>query len=334
MKTSIGALFVVLVLVLYFFSCGRSEPYETSVDEINKPEEIDIDNDENTPPEDVVLDTLGNTANCITNGGKANDTGLKTWCWGDIDIPNNNAISPTFQKGQLTLHTECNPNQVTKVGNLLRFHLNPKTPAPQEWCNNSFNIRAELLTGPWEVNHPKGTEEWFGWSYTFGEDYIIDTTAPWLFYQVHHAVVGDSPHLELLVGTNGLYGGSAGEIIVNNAANSDYLPTGVIPRAGETVDIVVHAIWGDESNGLLQVWMNGNQVYDKQVRTVYSHYEYGGNAKFGIYKWYWGDEAGVQASLQQGITQMTTYMGPLRVITRRPDDPDYGKDSYSEVTPD
>ena len=272
------------------------------------------------------------SAGCTTNGGQAGDTGLKTWCWGDVSVPSYTGGGASFSNGQLAIGSECSPNQVQREGDRLRFYLDPLAPFTSS-CNNDFNMRAEIRTSPWRINHPKGTEEWFGWSYTFGDSYVIDQNNPWLFFQVHHAVNGDSPHFELMVAKDGSYGAEAGEIVVKNLAASDQVRTRITPKAGETLDIVVHAIWGDESNGLIEVWIDGNKVYDKQIRTVYSHHEYGGNAKWGIYKWPWRNESAVQTSVEQGATEIETYMGSLRMITRKPGDSDYRKNSYSEVVP-
>ena len=42
----------------------------------------------------------------------------------------------------------------------------------------------------------------------------------WLFFQVHHAIVGDSPHMELMVIKDGQFNGhDAGELYVVNNAN-------------------------------------------------------------------------------------------------------------------
>jgi len=273
---------------------------------------------------------------CSVGGGKAGETGLKIWCWENIDLPvYSGSKGPAFNNGELTIDSECNEQQVTKVGNRLKFRVNPTTPEAGSWCEEEFNMRAEVRTSPWQVNHPSGTEEWFGWSYTLGNDYIIDKHNQWLFWQVHHGVVGDSPHTEIMVIKDGQFSGhSAGEIYVSNGADSPhYIPTGITPKAGDKLDIVVHAVWDTGSNGLLQVWINGQNVYDGQVATVYSSSPWGGNAKWGIYKWPWRNESGVQKSLEQGITHLETYMGTLRQITRRPGDPDYLKDSYSMVAP-
>ncbi|WP_276168405.1 heparin lyase I family protein [Zobellia alginiliquefaciens] len=273
---------------------------------------------------------------CVTNGAMANELGLKTWCWEDASIPDySEKKGVLFSNGQMKVDSECYEKQVTIEDGRVKFSLNPTFPVVEDWCSRDFNMRAEISTQPWRVDHPKGTEEWFGWSYTFGSDYIIDKNNQWLFFQVHPGIVGESPQTELMVVKEGqMNGHDAGEIFVINAANGkDYHPTGIIPTAGETFNIVVHAIWGDESNGLLQVWINEKIVYDKQVPTVYSAYPWGGNAKWGIYKWPWAEASGVEKSHDQGITHLETFMGSLKMITREPSNPDYGKDSYAIVSP-
>ncbi|MUH35439.1 hypothetical protein D9O36_06275 [Zobellia amurskyensis] len=348
---------IVYLCAFTVLSCGKDN---LSQDEINgveiqkeiKEEEIQIGKTNTESEEGEVLESQktnqeGNSTpedtstsvpeiDCFTNGGTAEEVGLKTWCWEDATIPDySNKKGVLFSDGQLKVDSECYEKQVSIENNQIKFSLNPTYPAVEDWCSRDFNMRAEISTQPWKVNHSKGTEEWFGWSYTFGSDYIIDKSNHWLFFQVHPGVVGESPHTELMVIKDGQVNGhSAGEIFVINAANGkDYHPTGITPKAGETFNIVVHAVWGDTSNGLLQVWINGKSIYNKQVATVYKAYPWGGNAKWGIYKWPWAEAKGVALSQNQGILQLETFMGPLRMITRRPDDSDYGKDSYALVSP-
>lgn len=274
----------------------------------------------------------------VTNGGKSGDTGLKTWQWEDVPIPEYSGQGVSFSNGQFTIDSECNP-QVTNEGKRLRFYLDPTNPDPASWCGNDFNMRAEFHTKPWNVRQPLGTEEWFGWSYTFGDDYVIDQKNEFVPFQIHQGVnaeAGGSPQIKFQIINDNDYDPEhlAGELFVINRANEpDNHPTGITPQAGDTLKIVVHVIWADASTGLLQVWINDQIVYDKQVRTVYPSAPWGGNAKWGIYKSSWRNENAVQESLDQGITHLETFMGPLRIITRRPDDPDYKKDSYSEVRP-
>ncbi len=277
-----------------------------------------------------------NVQNCSTTGGKANELGLKTWCWGDVFVPSGESSgTESFSNGELALNIECNANQVVQEGDRLKFVLNPQNPSPASWCNNSFNMRAEIRTMPWKVNQPLGTEEWIGWSYTFSDDYKIDEENPWLFFQMQQGVAGSPPH-ELAIVPSSLYGAENGEVVVINHANkteTDRSRTGVVPTAGTTLNIVVHVIHDLGTKGLLQVWINNELVYDKQVGTVHESAPWGGNAKFGIYKWPWRESAGVQKSLDQGISHLVTYMGPLKIITRKPGDENYGQNSFSTVAP-
>ncbi len=272
---------------------------------------------------------------CVTTGGKADETGFKSWCWQDINLPSGAPGDDNFSNSDLVISNECNPGQVTKEGNRLKFSLNPTSPEPQNWCSNNYNMRAEIRTAPWKVNHPIGTEEWFGWSYTFGDNYKIDKINPWIFFQIHEGTTGKTPMLALwCTSENGAGGVNAGEIIVSNTTGGQlYSTTGVRPQAGQTIDIVVRVIYGDDSNGLIQIWIDGNKVHDVNRRTVHRFNPVGGNAKFGIYKWPWRQASGVQSSAQQGINSLETYMGPLRIITRKPSDPDYKKDAYQDVAP-
>ncbi|MDH3697582.1 MAG: PKD domain-containing protein [Flavobacteriaceae bacterium] len=279
----------------------------------------------------------GNTggSDCITNGGNAGDTGLKTWCWEDIYFPSyTGSTGISFSDGQLSYNTECDAQSVTKDGGRIKFNLNPTTPSdPGSWCSRQFNMRAEISTRPWPINHSMGTEEWFGFNYTFGDDYKPDVNE-WLFHQVHNGIVGQTPLYELMVARAGLYGAQAGEIVVKNNANSpDHVLTGVIPQAGQTIKVVIHVIWDNATNGLLQVWIDDNKVYDKQVTTIRPGWNFGGNAKWGIYKWPWVDEQNVQSSANAGVSSLTTYMGNLRIVTRKPGDIKYGMDAYTEVSP-
>ena len=279
---------------------------------------------------------------CSTGGGTSGETGEKIWCWRDIEIiESSNSSSNVFSNGQLRTSSHCNTGMITNSEDRLYFKVNPTTPAAQEWCNYDYNYRAEIREHPADVDHPVGTEQWFGWDYTFEDGYAIDRNNPWLFWQIHGSFSNPSnPMVSLWIGKENMAGHNnyAGEIFVVNAAvdknNHQYTPTGLIPVAGTNLKVVVHVIWGDDNTGLYEVWINGASVYSQQIRTVYAEQPEGGYAKWGIYKWRWQDSSNVQDSQSQGISELNTSMGTLRVITRSPGDPDYGKDSYSLVKPD
>lgn len=272
-----------------------------------------------------------------STGGKANEIGLKTWNWETVDLPKYSDNTGTiFSNNELHIDSECSEQQVTKIGNRLKFSIDPKLPEIGDWCSREYNMRAEIRTAPWNVRHPLGTEEWFGWTYFFAEDYVIDQFNEWLFFQVHHGIEGDSPQIELMISKQGQNNTkNAGEICVVNKGNyPDNHPTGISPKAGDKLKLVVHVVWGDSSNGLLQVWIDDQMVYDKKVATVYENHPWGGNAKWGIYKWPWANTSGVEKSKNQGITHLETYMGPLKIITRKPEDPNYLSDAYATVEPE
>ncbi len=316
---------LLVIFIVYLSSCDKSDSTASSQVKTPGQQVSDI----------VFSETLNAIEDCVSAGGMSNETGYKMWCWGDTAIPlYMDKTGIDFSNGELTIDSECYEKQVTNFGNLLKFRIDPTDPVVESWCSRNYNMRAEIRTNPWGVRHDSGTEEWFGWPYIFGKTYIPDQNNEWLFFQVHNGIEGESPQVEILIIKDGQFGGhDAGELYIVNAANDEYQPTGIIPKAGDRLDIVVHVVWGDSSNGLLQVWINGQSVYDKQVATVYDAYPWGGNAKWGIYKWPWAEESGVQKSLQQGITYLETFMGPLRAITRKFGDTDYLKNSYPEVVP-
>lgn len=293
------------------------------------------DNEENEDNKDE----LEESKTCINAGGKANEVGLKTWCWGDVEIPSGAQTGrESFSDSQLALSVECSANQVVQIDDRIKFSLNPISPSPADWCNNNYNLRAEIRTMPWPVANAVGTEEWFGFSYEFDQSYIPDPSGNWLFFQVHEGSIGKNPLISLQVNGVATSKYDTGEIVVVNAADEDGPLTvqgsDVQPKAGDKLEVVIHVVWGDDNEGLLQVWLNGHKIVDDNTRTVFASTMIGGNAKFGIYKHKWRSETGVQNSATHGISNLTTYMGALKIITRKPGDLDYLEDSFNLVSPE
>ena len=99
--------------------------------------------------------------------------------------------------------------------------------------------------------------------------------------------------------------------------------------------MVIHVVYGLESTGLLQVWLNGEMVYDRKVSTVFDGYEWGGNNKWGIYHHTFnGNPEAVQASLDIGAGKVELAMGTLRMLTRTPEHDEYQTNAYHFVKPD
>ena len=302
----------------------------------NPPEDSENPPSDPTIPEEPDSNPEETAAHCSTKGGKADQIGLKTWCWESVTIPAyTDKKGVAVSQGELHVDSECYEEQVFNSGNRLAFSVTPETPQVGDWCGRNYNMRAEIRTAPWDIRHPKGTEEWFGWRYGFSEDYLIDQHNQWKFFQVHPGMYGRSPQIGLeIINKDQFHGHGAGEIYVTTAsAQTKYTPTGITPRGGQELDIVVHVIWDRAPNGWLQVWIDGKKVFDRHLSTVYADHPWGGNAKWGIYKWPWNQQEAVELSQQQGISALNTFMGPLRIITRKPGDSDYRIDSYAEVVP-
>lgn len=103
--------------------------------------QTDSENGTDSPTETSVI--------CATEGGMATESGLKTWCWGDVELPDYTAkVGTTFSNGQLKISSECFEKQVSKEGDRLKFSINPTYPQPGSWCSNSYNMRAEISTEP------------------------------------------------------------------------------------------------------------------------------------------------------------------------------------------
>ncbi|CAM4170653.1 heparin lyase I family protein [Zobellia roscoffensis] len=348
--------FLVLFLIMSF-SCSdedllsdvgflNQEPLEISSNQVStdnqksetdKKSETVTDSDEVSSvefPDQLSLDKVNNLP-CSTGSTSASEAGAKVWCWGDVSIPSNGF----FDDYKLYVSSHCSSNMVKSAGGRVHFKVNPISPIAPKECNSDYNYRAEIREHPSDVDYPIGTEQWWGFDYEFGKDYVADEL-PWILWQTHGSFSNPSyPMTNIQLGPTNFNGGinPVGELfVVNNAIkkNGKYTPVGVVPKAGQTLKIVIHLVWGDESNGLYEVWIDGKKIYRKQERTVYVERPYGGYWKIGIYKWRWQDEENVAVSRQRGITQINTSIGTLRTIMRRPGDPEYGDDSYALVASD
>lgn len=268
---------------------------------------------------------------------KSTDTSVLTiWNWHEISIPEYSWPNGVGFGDGLFVDVAFDTTGVKIQDNQIKFRLNPNAMEPPSGAHSPFNYRSEIHTMPWNIEHPVGTEQWIGWRFTFGQDYVIDHTSPITIFQNHPGVRGMDPQFELeIAALDNPRPAKGGEIQVVNTAALQRNVYPVIPKAGETLDLVIHVIYGDDSEGMLQVWMNGMLYYDEQIATVYSQYPWGGNNKWGVYHHTFNNsQTDVESSLAIGAGIMDLYMGPLKMITRVPDHPEYGVDAYDLVRPE
>jgi hypothetical protein len=262
------------------------------------------------------------------------NTELQIWKWSEMNLPPHPWSDETEFGDDFFVDSAYDPSSVSLLGKKIRFFLNPVKPANDD--PNVFNYRAEIHTAPWPIEHPLKTEQWLGWEYTFGEYYRIDKTSPITIFQNHPGVNGLSPQIELEIAAfNTPSPAEGGEIQIINEANEERIVTNIKPSAGDSLQVVIHIVFGIEDEGLLTIWLNGEKYYDKNVSTVYGDYPWGGNNKWGIYHHTFnGSSTDVFSTLEMGIESVELLMGPLRTWTRSPDHPLYRQDAYELVRPE
>lgn len=260
---------------------------------------------------------------------------VKSWIWSELTLPPYTWPDGIAFGNGLFVDFAFDVNGVKIEGDKLRFFLDPINPAPPATNDGNFNYRSEIRTAPWQINHPLGSEHWIGWTFTFEPDYIIDPNSPITIFQNHPGVVGSSPMVELeIAGLNRPRPAKGGEIqVVNHVLNTRFV-TDFSPQAGQTFEIVLHIVFDEGANGLFQVWINGELIYNEAEQTVFDEYPWGGNNKWGIYHHsHRYDTTEVNSSLAAGADKVSAYMGPLKLLIRDNSAPNYRKDAFDIVKP-
>ncbi len=320
---------VAFILFLYIALSASSciKPVdEDVVQTVNQPSNTD-----STEESDQQNDAQGENISSVISTSSLSK--LQSWNWAYIDIPPYTWEDGTKFGDGLYVNIAYDPQGVTIEENKIRFSIDPLN-APSD-APSDFNFRSEIHTDPWPINHELGTEQWIGWEYIFGDNYVIDPTSPITIFQNHPGVNGLSPQIELeIAGLGNPNPAVGGEIQVVNEASSDRIVYPVIPQAGDHLEVVIHVIWGLGTEGLLQVWLNGTLYYDERTSTVYEDQPWGGNNKWGVYHHTFNNSpADVQSSLDIGAGKMDLYMGTLRLLTRKPGHPEYGLNAYDIIRP-
>ena len=242
---------------------------------------------------------------------------LQVWNWENYEVPENTWPKGTsFAKKSLMIDAHFSPGGVSRSGDKLRFYLNPLVPECPPGATYDFNMRSEIRTIPWQIQHPLGTEQWIGWRYIFGSNYRIDPTSPIIIYQNHPGIRGEGPMFNLeIAALNRPRPALGGEIQGVNRSADQRIVYPPRPRAGDTLDVVVHVVFDQGENGLLQVWLNDTLQFDHQGSTVLAQYPWGGNNKWGIYHHTHRYEKDVLSSRAAGVTDVEIIYGAPKITT-------------------
>jgi hypothetical protein len=177
--------------------------------------------------------------------------------------------------------------QVKAGSSALRLEIRSTDP------QTSGAIRSEITLD----SDPLNQDRWYGFS-MYLKDWVDDDAGEHVF-QWHPDNSTGSASMSLLTA-----GGRFTFATNNNGttSNNEYTDIGPV-LSNQWVDFVIHIRWATDTTGLLQVWMNGNQVINKSnVKTaaLASYF------KLGINKFGWGTQA-------SAVTQRILYFDEVRV---------------------
>jgi hypothetical protein len=177
---------------------------------------------------------------------------IRQWC---CDRSANTVTSPV-RSGQYSARFELHRGDAT-VSSSKRAEVSEPTPRP--------GARERV-------------ERWYGFSIFLPEEWVSDPSAE-ILTQWHHAADTGSPPLALGTKDGQWQISRHWENHEEHALPSRY-------ETGRWTDWVVHARWSPGTDGLVEAWRDGSEVY---CRTGKNKYDDGRPVymKFGIYKWDW-----------------------------------------------
>jgi Polysaccharide lyase len=185
-----------------------------------------------------------------------------------------------------------------------RFQLNRDDP------DVSASTRTEVSEALLAPRPPERNERWFGFSMFLLSDWVQDPLSPESVSQWHH-VGATGPPLLGLITVDGQWQvrgprsttlpRSTSRTCADSSRQGNVATRGPLSQhwenferhrrigwyeTGRWTDWVVHVRWSPDSDGLVEIWRDGEQVFSEPGKNKYSD----GQAvymKFGIYKWHW-----------------------------------------------
>jgi hypothetical protein len=186
-----------------------------------------------------------------------------------------------------TYSVQQTAEQVKAGSNALRMEVRSTD------AQTSGSIRSEITLD----SDPLNQDRWYGFS-LYLKDWVDDDAGE-VVYQWHPDNSNGSAAMALL--TNG---GRFTYVTNNNGTTSNNTYTDLGPViSNRWVDFVIHIRWATDSTGLLQVWMNGNQLINRSAVKTAALTSY---FKLGIDKFGWLSQA-------SPVTQRVSYYDEVRI---------------------
>ncbi|MCJ7758270.1 MAG: heparin lyase I family protein [Gillisia sp.] len=177
-------------------------------------------------------------------------------------------------------HSFSLSNNIKREGNSAgRFQINKKDP------KTKGTTMAELS----QAKSTAQAEGWYGFSQYFPETYVPDSSeeiiTQWQDQSVKGGGGNGSPSNAIITVDDKVQWMVQKDADANNS--TDYIDLGTIPK-NIWIDWVVHIKYSQTNTGILEVWMDGKKVIDRQnMSNSYNDAAYP-YLKFGLYKEKWG----------------------------------------------
>ena len=162
-------------------------------------------------------------------------------------------------------------------------------------CEQNRSVRSEIS----EKGRQQPKEAWYRWNVYLPNDFPIQPGGKLTLGQFHN---GECPHVSLISpGGSRDYGMMYFETLKTggqwNCETTQRIPFYSIQRLrGKWTEFVMFARWSNKSDGLFQIYIDGEQVLDYKGRTLTKGKENSNYVKVGIYQCCNGDNPRLPAS--------------------------------------
>ncbi|SHN04112.1 protein of unknown function [Salegentibacter salegens] len=271
--------------------------------------------------EDAILEQQSTSSDTLESMNLESEPGLN----GD---PANLIYTETFENPELYKNPQAGDFYLEHITAPHSFNLNENI---KRYGNSAgrFGIKKNdpKLYGGYRSEMAQVTsttleEGWYGFSQYFPDSYISDATEEVVGQWHDQPDIGEttarSPSNAIITGNDRIRWmirwDSTRIKQDNNSEGLHYIDLGKIPK-NKWIDWVVHIKYSHTNTGILEVWMDGVKVIDRQnMPNSYNDEKYP-YFKFGVYKWKWGTAA----------TQRVIYYDEVRIGDKN--------SSYEEVKP-
>ncbi len=198
-----------------------------------------------------------------------------------------NYLSGWYNSQHCCTYSVQQTTEKVKAGsNALRLEIRSTDPP------TSGSIRSEIAL----EGDPLNQDRWYGFS-MYLKNWVDDDAGENVFQWQPDNPNGSASMVLLTTGGRFRYATNNG-----STSENDYTDIGPV-ISDQWIDFVIHVRWATDTTGLLQVWMNGNQLINRsniKTATVVSFF------KLGINKFGWGTQT-------SAVTQRILYFDEVRV---------------------